>query len=312
MSMQIIVVGSAAGGGFPQWNCRTEYCRLARDGSSFTQSRTQSSLAIASEGKDYVLLNCSPDLRQQINQTSQLHPRNGLRGSPIKAVVLTNGDIDHIAGLLTMRENEPFRIYASARVRRILETNTVFNVLNPDFVKRDTFTLNYPFELNDPQGQSLGLEIEAFAVPGKVALFMEDAGQSDNFGTHEGDTVGLHVKDLHSNASFYYIPGCAAVPDTLKQRLDGAELVFFDGTLFRDDEMITMGVGHKTGKRMGHISMHGDAGSLAAFRNTDVKRKIYIHINNTNPVLLNNSRERQIVESAGWEVSTDGMVVSLQ
>ena len=309
--MQIIVVGSAAGGGFPQWNCRTEYCRLARDGSSLTQSRTQSSLAVASEGKDWVLLNCSPDLRQQVNQTPLLHPRNGLRGSPIKAVVLTNGDIDHIAGLLTMRESEPFCIYASDRVERILETNTVFNVLNPDFVKRNTFALEHPFELHAPQGQSLGLEIEPFAVPGKVALFMEDASQGADFGTHAEDTVGLRVKDLHNNTSFYYIPGCAAVAAEIRRRLDGADLVFFDGTLFHDDEMVTMGVGHKTGKRMGHISMHGAHGSLEAFRSIDVKRKIYIHINNTNPVLLNNSRARQIVESAGWEVAVDGMVVEL-
>lgn len=309
--MQIIVLGSAAGGGFPQWNCRSEYCRLARSGSTLTQPRTQSSLAVTSDGVNFALFNCSPDLRQQINQTRQLHPRTGLRSSPIKAVVLTNGDIDHIAGLLTMRESEPFRIFASERVCDILRANTVFNVLNPDYVERSIFQLNKPFELTGPNDLPLGLQIEAFPVPGKVALFMEDESQGAGFGTREGDTVGLHVKDLQNGTSFHYIPGCAELPDTLKQRLNGGALVFFDGTLFHDDEMLTMGVGRKTGKRMGHMSMNGADGSLAAFREVDIKRKIYIHINNTNPVLLHDSAARKTVESAGWEISSDGMVVDL-
>ena len=309
--MRIVILGSAAGGGFPQWNCNTEHCRLARSGSALSVSRSQSSIAVSADNRRFVLLNCSPDLRYQINQNKALHPNNGLRGSPIDAVVLTNGDVDHIAGLLTMRESEAFRIYASDRVQRILTSNSIFNVLNPDYVKRDTFELSRYFEINDAQGESLGLEIEAFAVPGKVALFLEDRSQGDNFGTREGDTVGLHIRDLHSDASFYYIPGCAQVPDTLKQRLDGAELLFFDGTLFRNDEMIQMGVGQKTGERMGHINMDGADGSLKAFSDVNIKRKLYIHINNTNPVLLENSPERKIVEDAGWTVSRDGQEITL-
>ncbi|MXX99142.1 MAG: pyrroloquinoline quinone biosynthesis protein PqqB [Gammaproteobacteria bacterium] len=309
--MHIVILGSAAGGGFPQWNCNTEHCRLARSGSALSVSRSQSSIAVSADNRRFVLLNCSPDLRYQINQNKALHPNNGLRSSPIDAVVLTNGDVDHIAGLLTMRESEAFRIYASDRVQRILTSNSIFNVLNPDYVKRDTFELSRYFEINDAQGESLGLEIEAFAVPGKVALFLEDQSQGDNFGTREGDTVGLHIRDLHSDASFYYIPGCAQVPDTLKQRLDGAELLFFDGTLFRNDEMIQMGVGQKTGERMGHINMDGADGSLKAFSDVNIKRKLYIHINNTNPVLLENSPERKIVEDAGWTVSRDGQEITL-
>ena len=308
--MRIIVLGSAAGGGFPQWNCNSEYCRLARSGSPQAFSRTQSSLAVTADGERYILLNCSPDLRQQLTHTAALHPRIGLRDSPVKAVVLTNGDVDHIAGLLTMRESEPFSIYASDRVREILNTNSIFNVLNPDYVRRHTFELGCPFRPADAAGRELGLSVEAFAVPGKVALFLEDAsGGDDNFGTCEGDTVGLHVQDSENGASFYYIPGCARLDDALRQRLDGAGLLFFDGTLFHDDEMITMGVGKKTGARMGHISMDGDAGSLAAFRNLHVGRKIYIHINNTNPVLLENSPQRKTVEDAGWSVAHDGQVI---
>ncbi len=309
--MRIIVLGAAAGGGFPQWNCNTEHCRLTRGDSARAFSRTQSSVAVTADGKNFALLNCSPDLRQQINQTEPLHPREGLRSSPIKAVVLTNGDVDHIAGLLTMRESEPFRLYASDRVQAILADNPIFNVLNPDYVKRDTFELSSPFKVTDAAGVPLGLEIEPFAVPGKVALFMEDQSRGVNFGTREGDTIGLHVRSLHGNAAFHYIPGCAGLPDDLKRRLDGADLVLFDGTLFRDDEMITAGVGHKTGARMGHISMDGEDGSLAAFRDVAAERKVYIHINNTNPVLIEDSPERRIVEDAGWQVSYDGQVIDL-
>ena len=309
--MRIIVLGSAAGGGFPQWNCNSEYCRLARSDDPQAQPRTQSSLAVTADGERYILLNCSPDLRQQLNQTEALHPRDGLRGSPIKAVVLTNADVDHIAGLLTMRESEPFSIYAAQRVREILDANSIFNVLNPQYVRRHTLELSRPFRPADAAGRGLGLEVEAFAVPGKVALFMEDASRGDDFGTREGDTVGLHVRSLEKDASFYYIPGCARLDDALRRRLDGAGLLFFDGTLFRDDEMITMGVGKKTGQRMGHISMDGDAGSLAAFRDVRVARKIYIHVNNTNPVLLENSPERNTVERAGWGVAHDGQAIDL-
>ena len=309
--MRIVVLGSAAGGGFPQWNCNTQYCRLARDNNSSSVPRSQSSIAISSDDHSFLLLNCSPDLRYQVNQNKALHPCDGLRGSPINSVILTNGDVDHIAGLLTMRESEPFRIYASDRVQNILASNSIFNVLNPDYVKRDTFQLSNAFEIKDAQGESLGIEVEAFAVPGKVALFLEDASQDNNFGTQEGDTVGLHIRDLRSAASFYYIPGCAQVPDSLKQRLNGAELLFFDGTLFRNDEMVKMGVGHKTGERMGHISIGGENGSLKAFSGVDINRKIYIHINNTNPVLLENSPERKIVEASGWTVSHDGMEILL-
>ena len=308
--MRIIVLGSAAGGGFPQWNCNSEYCRLARSGSPQALPRTQSSLAVTADGERYLLLNCSPDLRQQLTHTEALHPRTGLRDSPVKAVVLTNGDVDHVAGLLTMRESEPFSIYASDRVLEILNTNSIFNVLNPEYVRRHTFALSRPFRPADAAGRELGLTVEAFAVPGKVALFLEDAsGGDDNFGTREGDTVGLHVRDSDNGVSFYYIPGCARLDDSLRRRLTGAGLLFFDGTLFRDDEMITMGVGKKTGARMGHISMDGDAGSLAAFRDLRVARKIYIHVNNTNPVLLEDSLERRTVEDAGWSVARDGQVI---
>lgn len=311
--MRIVVLGSAAGGGVPQWNCNSESCRLARGGNFLIKPRTQSSIAVSADGDRFILLNCSPDLRQQINDNADLHPRAdaGLRNSPIEAVVLTNGDVDHIAGLLTLRESEAFRVYASARVSAILAGNPIFNVLNPEFVSRETFALDQPFAVAGPDGEPLGIEIEAFAVPGKVALFMEDESQGDNFGTQAEDTVGLHVRETATGKSFYYAPGCARLDDALRARLKGARLVMFDGTLFRNEEMVDAGLGVKTGERMGHINMDGDDGSLAGFADLGVTEKIYIHINNSNPVLREDSPERKQVEAAGWKVARDGQIVNL-
>ena len=309
--MEIVVLGSGAGGGVPQWNCNSEHCRLAREHSPLIKSRTQSSLAVSADGERYVLLNCSPDVRQQINDNRQMHPRGGKRSTPIKAIILTNGDVDHIAGLLTMRESEAYRLYASARVLGAIEENSIFNVLNPEFVGREVLELSRPFRPLGPDGGELGLTVEAFAVPGKVALYKEDASRGADFGTEEGDTIGLHITDDGGGRSFFYIPGCARLDDALRERLQGAALLFFDGTLFRNDEMVTAGLGTKTGDRMGHMNMHGENGSLASFADMNIGRKIYIHINNSNPVLLEDSAERRQVLAAGWEVAEDGQQVEL-
>lgn len=307
--MEVVVLGSGAGGGIPQWNCNSEHCRLARAGDSRIKPRTQSSIAVSADGERFVLLNCSPDVRQQINDTPQMHPREGKRSTPIKAVILTNGDVDHVAGLLTMRESEAYQLYASARVMDILKENSIFNVLNSDFVNRTTLALSKPFRPQGTDGSDLGLTVEAFAVPGKVALYKEDASQGDDFGTQEGDTVGLRISD--DKAAFFYIPGCARLDDALRDRLRDAELLFFDGTLFRNDEMVAAGLSSKTGARMGHMNMSGDDGSLAGFADLNIRRKIYIHINNSNPVLLEDSAERRQVLEAGWEVAEDGQQVIL-
>jgi pyrroloquinoline quinone biosynthesis protein B len=260
---------------------------------------------------NWALLNASPDLRQQINDTPELHadPRTGLRHSPIKAAVLTNGDVDHIVGLINLREAQPFSIYASDRVLDTIRANSVFQVLAEPMVPRIEIALDKPFRL-EGAGTDLGLTVEAFAVPGKVALYLEDASSS-NFGSREGDTIGLKVTDPAEKKSFFYIPGCAAVDDRLAERLKGASTVFFDGTLFTDDEMIEQGLLNKTGARMGHISMAGASGSIATFSKLGVGRLIYVHINNSNPALNENSPARKAIDGAGWEVGYDGMEVRL-
>jgi pyrroloquinoline quinone biosynthesis protein B len=309
--MHIKVLGSAAGGGFPQWNCNCRNCASVRAGTPGFRARTQSSLAVSRDGINWALLNASPDLRQQINDNRELQPdiKAGLRHSPIKAAVLTNGDVDHIIGLINLREAQPFAIYASKRILDVLAANSVFQVLADPLVPRNEITLDQPFNLAGG-GVDLGLTVEAFAVPGKVALYLEDKSSGD-YGGREGDTIGLKISDPAEKKSFFYIPGCAAVDERLATRLKGATVVFFDGTLFTDDEMIEQGLLNKTGARMGHISMSGDAGSITAFSKLGVGRLIYVHINNSNPALDENSPARKAIDGAGWEVGYDGMEVRL-
>ncbi|MCG8561179.1 MAG: pyrroloquinoline quinone biosynthesis protein PqqB [Hyphomicrobiales bacterium] len=310
--MIIRVLGSAAGGGFPQWNCNGANSRDVRAGRAGLKPRTQSALAVSANERDWVLLNASPDIRQQIDATPALHPRpgDGIRNSPIAAVILTNGDVDHVAGLLSLREGQPFTLYASSRVLQALAANSIFNVLAPEKVGRQSMTPGTPFPIAGPAGET-GLSAEAFVVPGKVALYLEDPEAGENFGTEEGDTIGLKISDTAAGTSFFYIPGCATLDDALVERLRAAALLFFDGTLYTNDEMIAQGLSAKTGQRMGHMNMSGADGSLAAFEALGVQRRIYIHINNSNPVLRETSPERGVVEGAGWEVAYDGMEVRL-
>jgi pyrroloquinoline quinone biosynthesis protein B len=307
--LRILVLGSAAGGGFPQWNSNDTASRRARSGDPAARPRSQSSIAVTADGKRWVLLNASPDLRQQISERPQLHPLpdSARRSSPISAVVLTNADVDHTAGLLSLRERQMLAVYGHARVLDVLAANTIFNVLDGKFVARRPIALDTPFELSDHNGQSLGITLLAFAVPGKVALWLEDVS---DIGASPGDTIGLMLAAPGSRP-FFYIPGCAALNPDVGSRLLGAALVFFDGTLWRDDEMIVQGVGSKTGQRMGHMSCSGETGTMAAFASLNVDRKVFIHINNTNPLLLDDSPERAMAARLGWEVAYDGMEIVL-
>ena len=247
-------------------------------------------------------------MRQQIEASPQLHPRQGLRSSPIAGVVLNGGDVDAIAGLLTLRERQPLTVYATARVQGVLTANPIFNVLAADVVRRQSVPLDQPTPLLTADGAPSGLTLTLFAVPGKVPLYLE-AGEGAPPIVLGEDTVGMRIDD--GAADLYFIPGCAAMPETLARRLRGAALVLFDGTLWRDDEMIVAGLGSKSGRRMGHMSMSGSEGSIAAFATLNVRRKVFVHINNSNPALLDDSPERAELESAGWEVAWDGMELCL-
>jgi pyrroloquinoline quinone biosynthesis protein B len=310
MALRIRVLGAAAGGGFPQWNANNEACRRARAGDRAALPATQASLAVSADGQGWVLLNASPDLRQQIEATQALHPRTGLRDSPVRAVVLTNGDVDAIAGLLSLRERQPLAIYATARVLSILGANPIFDVLARDQVARHRLILDEPMPLRDREGSPLGLVVEPFPVPGKVPLYLEAEEPALQTARLGEETIGLRVSD-DARRAFFFIPSCAAMTPELAARLKGAELVFFDGTLWRDEEMILEGSGAKTGRRMGHMSASGPNGVMAAFASLGVRRKVFIHINNSNPLLLADSPERAEAAACGWEIAADGMEVRL-
>ncbi|WP_299676039.1 pyrroloquinoline quinone biosynthesis protein PqqB [uncultured Roseobacter sp.] len=295
--MNLIVLGAAAGGGLPQWNCGCRNCADARAGT--IAPMTQSSVAVSANGTDWAVLNASPDIRSQLQQIPAMRP-GALRGTPIASVVLTNGDIDHIAGLLTLREKTPFTTYATAAGLEILESNSVFNVLDAELVARRRIELEAPFEA------APGLTVTAFSVPGKVALFLE--GDRLNLEEVGEQTVGLILET--GSARAVYIPGCAKVPDWLLERLEGADLLLFDGTVWNNDDMQRTGTGQKTGARMGHLPLNGPEGSLARFQDVTA-RKIFIHINNTNPILQPDSAERAEVLARGWEIAHDGMEITL-
>jgi pyrroloquinoline quinone biosynthesis protein B len=295
-----IVLGAAAGGGYPQWNCRCAVCGLAWDGDPRVKARTQASLAVSADGAGWTLFNAAPDLRAQFAATPSLHPGAALRTSPIGAVVLTGGEIDQTAGLLNLRERQPFSIYATAETLGALGDNPMFNALAPDVVTRNTIASGEAFALPG------GLTAELFVVPGKVPLYLEQGTPKTDEET--GANVGVEISADGKRLCF--VPGAAALTESLKARLSRADVILFDGTLFTDDEMIASGTGTKTGRRMGHMPVSGADGSLAALSGVG-KRRIYIHINNTNPMLIDGSPQRRAVEAAGWEVAADGLEILL-
>jgi pyrroloquinoline quinone biosynthesis protein B len=298
--VRILVLGSAAGGGVPQWNCLCPVCQLAWSGDKRVMPRSQSSLAISADGERWLLLNASPDLRQQIIASPCLHPRGAKRHSPIGAVFVTNADVDHLAGLLTLREQQSFSLFGS-HATLAEAAKGIFGVLNKDVVSMRAATLEMPVDTG------IGVEVKPFAVPGKVPLYLE--GENVAVGGESEATVGVEVND--GAKSFFYVPGCAEINEGVIKRLAGAALVFFDGTTFTDDEMVNLGLSKKTAWRMGHVAMSGEKGSLERLASCAIGRKIYVHINNTNPVLIEDSPQRAAVERAGWDLAYDGMEIYL-
>lgn len=293
-----IVLGSAAGGAFPQWNCRCPVCALAWAGDSRVQPRTQTGIAVSAGDGSWTLINASPDLPSQIRATPALHPRGELRGSPVDAVVLTGAEIDQIAGLLSLRESSPFTLYATPASHAAVAANAMFGAMGA--MSRRA--------INPGERFMLAGDIEAtlFMVPGKLPLYLE--GEAPELDTESAANVGI---ELHrEGARMVFVPGTAAVTPAMRERFARADVVLFDGTLFTDDEMIRTQTGQKTGRRMGHLQIDGDGGSLRALAGLSARR-IFVHINNTNPVLIEGSPERRKVEEAGWQVAEDGMEIVL-
>ncbi|MFJ1290507.1 pyrroloquinoline quinone biosynthesis protein PqqB [Paracoccus yeei] len=294
--MRIVILGTGAGGGLPQWNCGCPNCKAARAGR--IPSMTQSSIAVSANGTDWALVNASPDLRVQMQAVPALAPAE-LRGSPIRSVLVTNGDIDHVAGLLTLREGQRFDLFATPAIHGVLADNPMLGALDPRLVARRDVALDQPFDL------APGLSAELFAVPGKVPLYLEgEAVETEVMGEQ---TVGVEL--TANGRRVLYVPGCATVPDWLRQRASGADALLFDGTLWTDDEMVRAGLGAKTGRRMGHVPVSGEGGSLGAFDAVPLSRRIYVHLNNSNPLVDPASPERARAEAAGWQIGHDGMEI---
>ena len=293
-----IVLGSAAGGAFPQWNCRCPVCALAWAGDTRVRPRTQASIAVSSGDGRWTLLNASPDLGQQIRATPALHPQQGLRGSPIDAVVLTGAEIDQITGLLSLRESTAFTLYATPSSHAAVAANAMFGAMTS--MTRQAVNPGGTFMLAG------NIEATMFTVPGKLPLYLE--GDDPEIGAESAANIGI---ELHRDgARLVFVPGAAAVSPAMRERFARADVVLFDGTLFADDEMQRTGTGQKTGRRMGHMSIDGEGGTLQALHGLQARR-IFIHINNTNPIQIDGSAERAKVEAAGWQVAEDGMEIVL-
>jgi pyrroloquinoline quinone biosynthesis protein B len=299
------VLGSAAGGGFPQWNCNCVNCRGFRSGTFHAQARTQSSLALSADGQRWYLLNASPDIRQQINAAPRLSPQAVPRDTPIQAILLTNGEIDHIAGLLSLRESQPLCIYSTAQVQQwVLETNAVFRGLfrAPSASQWKIVTPEIRQELIGIDGKRSGLSFEAVRAPGKPPAYLTGlVAESDEA------TIAYKVTDDESGRTLVYLPAVKSIDTMVRSMLEQCDCFFFDGTCWSDDELVRVGLSQKTSLSMGHVPISGPAGSLAQLATLQHARKIYTHMNNTNPLLDEDAPERRMVAEAGWDVAFDGM-----
>jgi pyrroloquinoline quinone biosynthesis protein B len=306
--MLIRVLGSAAGGGFPQWNCGCPNCRGVRAGTIRARPRTQESVAISADGEAWFLLNASPEIRQQLESFAPLHPRRP-RHSPVQGIFLTSGDLDHCLGLLALRESQPLVVYATEPVARgFRDGNVLYRTLErfPGQVTWRPLEAHREDDVPGAAGRPSGLLVEPVPVPGKLPIHLEGRHAPD-----PEDTIGLRFRDARDGAVVAYFPGLAALTDAVQAALGDADAVFLDGTFWASDELIALGVGDRRAEEMAHLPVGGPAGSLAALRGLRARHRVLIHVNNTNPLLREDSAERAAATAAGWEVAWDGMTLEL-
>jgi pyrroloquinoline quinone biosynthesis protein B len=304
--VRIEILGSAAGGGFPQWNCNCHNCQSSRAGTFQGKARTQTQVAVTNDHQRYFLLNASPDLRLQIEATPHLHPRLGQRDSQITGVVLTSGDVDQVAGLLSLRELQPFPIYCTTSIRRILgEDNSVFAMLNrvPNQVSWHEITPGRSFSLLDSAGAESGIRCEGFSLATHYPAYVS-VQRSASLKPEEA-LLGV-VLQSSSGKRLAYMPAVPVIDDTLLQRLESADLLLFDGTFWSDDELIRVQGSGATAREMGHVPVSGSEGALKKLAGLHRPRKVFIHINNTNPMLDESSPQYREVRDAGWDIAEDG------
>jgi pyrroloquinoline quinone biosynthesis protein B len=299
--MRARVLGSSAGGGLPQWNCACRNCSAVRHGSSDIEARTQDSVLVTTDdGEAAFLLNASPDILVQVARAPSLTPR-ALRHTPIAGVVLTSGDVDHCLGLLSLREDQPFTIYATFDVQaRLRERNVLFRTLarSPDHVVWRTLELDQPTFLADSDGNPTGVQLTAFPLPGKVPRHLEGL-----FGDEPGDQVGLRLSE---GRDVLVYASCVASTEATDPHWLEATCLLFDGTFYTSDELTRLGIAERNAEQMAHLPVSGETGSSLKLAGL-TSRRIYTHVNNTNPMLVRGSRERLAVERLGWEIAHDGM-----
>ncbi|MDD9941251.1 MAG: pyrroloquinoline quinone biosynthesis protein PqqB [Myxococcales bacterium] len=304
--MFVRILGSAAGGRFPQWNCACPNCADVRRGDPALTPRTQDSIAVSADGERFFLFNCPADVLEQIQQTPALHPR-GPRHSPIAGVLVGNGDLDHVLGLFCLRESQPLSLHTTERVRADLaDRNAMYRTLQrfEGHVTWKQLVLDQPFELTYLNGERAGLTVTAFAAPGKRPLHLMHTGNPS-----PEDNVGFAIEDAASGRTCVYLTAAGSLSG-LEPRVANADCVLFDGTFWSESELIDLGLGTSRARDMAHWPIGGPDGSLARLQHLNARR-IYTHINNTNPILRTDSNERRAVEAAGWEVAHDGLELEL-
>ncbi len=298
--MHVILLGTAAGGGFPQWNCWCPTCRIARDDPARAHTRTQSSIAFSADGVRWFLGNASPDVREQLGQLPRVAV-TGVRHVPVEGIVLTDAELDHTLGITLLREGRHLQLIATPSVLRTIEEDSRVLPVTQAFavVDRVEVALGEPTPLNYRDGTRSGLTVEMKAV----------RGDPPRFATKEevGHTVAAFIREETTGKSFAFVPGCGGLGPKLLSRLNEADLLLFDGTFWTDDELIRLGISERPASSMGHVAISGIEGSLAFLSQLDCRQKVYTHINNTNPMLIEGSPERAEVEAAGMRVGMDGM-----
>jgi pyrroloquinoline quinone biosynthesis protein B len=306
-SVKLRVLGSAAGGGFPQWNCGCANCSGLRAGTLRARARSQESVALSADGERWFLLNASPEIRAQIESFAPLWPR-AKRHSPVSGVLLTNGDLDHCLGLLSLRESHPIRVWATETVRRgFAEPNAMVRTLErfPDQLRWTALALGRELPLVDLDGAETGLFVTALAIPGKLPLHLERSATPS-----PEDNVGLRIRDARSGAVLAYLPAVAGPSPAVTAAVAGADCLFFDGTFWSSDELIEAGLGTRRAEDMAHWPVGGAAGSLEYLAKLS-GRRILIHVNNTNPLLRDDGSEQSAARAAGVEIAHDGLELAL-
>ena len=306
--MRVRILGSAAGGGFPQWNCACSNCRRIRAGGFRGSPRTQVQVAVSSDDTNWFLLSASPDLPRQIEAFSKLHPSTQSRQTPIAAFVLPGADLDQILGLILLRESQPLRVYATPSIRGIIMDNNIIFAMVRKQITWDDLTPGVEFELASVNGTKSGIRCLPFALTGNYPHYLDPALAAS---LPAADALlGLRLQSP-SGRRLVYMPGAPAIEASWLDHLEACDLLLFDGTFWTDDELIRIQGAGRTARQMGHMPVSGPDGSLARLAHLQRPRKVYIHVNNTNPILDEDSPEYRSVRDAGWEVAHDGMEFEL-